>query len=236
MIGAPCKECGCILTKQNAAKKNKKYFRNICKPCRSKEVTKYNTGNEKRKKYMRAYARRKGIVKEYPCETCGEKCYKRYAKAFCSDKCRFMYYVDVSDGCWIWKGSTNRSGYGRTTFGKRKNIGAHRVSFLLFNGKIPKGMCVCHSCDVPSCVKPAHLWLGITQQNTEDMVKKGRSLYGEKHSKSKLCFNDILIIRHLNTLKKWTQKKIAEMFNITPGHVNNIIKNRVWLNNVVKEE
>ena len=83
-----CKKCDCVLTINNAAKKNKKYFRNICKKCRSKEVMAFNKDNDKRKAYMREYIRRIGRVKQYPCEHCGKLCYKKYAKAFCSDKCR----------------------------------------------------------------------------------------------------------------------------------------------------
>lgn len=174
MIGGPCKECKCKLTEENAAKKNRKYFRNICKKCRSKEVARYNTGNEKRKKYMRVYARRKGIVKEYPCEYCDNLCYKKYKRAFCSDKCRFLSYVTKTKTCWLWTGAKIRRGYGRLCFKGCKTCAAHRVAHILFIGEIPAGMLVCHSCDNPSCVNPEHLWIGTHRDNFNDMIKKGR--------------------------------------------------------------
>jgi len=72
------------------------------------------------------------------------------------------------------------------------------------------------------------LWLGTVKQNAEDMISKGRSLRGIKHNKAKLTEKDVFKIRELAGIKAWTQKKIGELFNITAGHVNNIIKRRVW--------
>jgi len=177
---------------------------------------------------MREYVRKIGRVKEYPCEYCGKLCYKKYAKAFCSDKCRFMSYVDVSGDCWLWKAGKNKSGYGKFSYKRVKSVPAHRVSYMLFVGDIPENKCVCHVCDNPSCVKPIHLWIGTTQENTADMILKGRSLFGEKHNKAKLSCDDILYIRELNKIKKYNQLEIAKMFNVTSGHINNIVKNRVW--------
>ena len=92
---------------------------------------------------------------------------------------------DDKDGCWIWTGKMDRDNYGRcrsearNASGYRKEAGAHRVSWELHHGPIPKGMCVLHSCDNPSCVRPDHLFLGTHADNMRDAVLKGR------HDKSK---------------------------------------------------
>lgn len=85
----------------------------------------------------------------------------------------------TESGCWIWLGATDRDGYGysRTEGCTRKT---HRLSYEVFKGPITLGLLVCHSCDIPSCVNPDHLWLGTQQENIQDAHKKGRARNGQK--------------------------------------------------------
>lgn len=75
-------------------------------------------------------------------------------------------------GCWPWTWATSH-GYGRLrVFGRP--MYAHRLAYLLAHGPIPVGMLVCHHCDNPPCVNPAHLFLGTDSDNQQDKVAKGR--------------------------------------------------------------
>lgn len=94
--------------------------------------------------------------------------------------------VDKSGECWLWTGACDRHGYGKfqVGFGGRaqKHYRAHRFGYEALVGPIPEGKVVCHSCDNPPCVNPAHLWLGTMKDNTQDMYRKGRHTPAWGHS------------------------------------------------------
>lgn len=72
-------------------------------------------------------------------------------------------------------------GVGYRTGPRHQSALAHRLVWVLANDKpIERGLYVCHSCDTPSCVNPAHLWVGSPQQNMNDAKAKGRIFKPEK--------------------------------------------------------
>lgn len=84
----------------------------------------------------------------------------------------------ITAGCWEWTGRKMR-GYGRFSLWdvptkRARTISAHRASWMLHNGPIPKGMSVLHSCDNPECTNPEHLFLGDQGANMKDMASKRR--------------------------------------------------------------
>jgi len=103
---------------------------------------------------------------------CGKACGRAANRR--SEESRFWAFVSKADGCWTWGGATNRKGYGRFTVGGKLRL-AHRLVWAWTRGPIPDGVRVLHHCDNPACVNPKHLFLGTDQDNTNDMVAKGRA-------------------------------------------------------------
>lgn len=134
--------------------------------------------------------------------------------------------------CWIWTGPTKGPSaqfqYGHVFVNGRGDVPSHRFSYELNKGPIPDGQWVCHTCDVPRCVNPEHLFLGTVQSNTQDMVNKGRQQKGEAHYKSTATIKDVKKIRELWAARVLTQLQIAQAMGLGLSVVKHIIRGRSW--------
>jgi len=101
-------------------------------------------------------------------------------------------------GCIIWMGRVHGgSGYGKMRIDGEDGFSAHRVSWEEANGRpVPPNMLVCHTCDMPLCINPQHLFLGTNQDNCDDKIAKGRAVNVRGES---------------ITLSKLTQKQVSEI-------------------------
>lgn len=93
--------------------------------------------------------------------------------------------IDPVTGCWNWVGPFGPNGYGQASF-RNKKYPAHRLMYIIAKGP-PGALMVMHSCDVRSCVNPAHLSLGTCEENIHDALRKGRPHRGTLESKKTHC-------------------------------------------------
>ena len=103
---------------------------------------------------------------------------------------------EPNTGCWLWAGAAWPSGYGKVKV-RQSTMLAHRRSYELHHGGIPKGAIICHRCDTPRCVNPEHLYAGTDADNSRDKMARGRDrkAIGEANVNAKLTETDVLAMR-----------------------------------------
>lgn len=142
---------------------------------------------------------------------------------------RFWNKVAISglDNCWTWTGRPNEKGYGLISLNS-KEYRAHRVSFNLSRQRsLNEGVNICHSCDNPACCNPVHLFEGTPRDNSDDMVAKGRSAFGERHSHAKLKEAEVLEIIEMRKTGM-LQREIAAAFGVARRTISLITTGKRW--------
>lgn len=126
--------------------------------------------------------------------------------------------------CWNWQATGER--YGKFNIGKGL-YNANRVAYFLHYNVDPRELLVMHSCDNPKCCNPKHLSLGATNDNSKDMVNKGRSNKGETVNTAKLTETEVIEIRKLHD-DGVDKIKIYSMFKVAKTTIDCIIDRKTW--------
>jgi hypothetical protein len=143
---------------------------------------------------------------------------------------RFMAKVEVTEGCWLWRGCRNRAGYGRIGVGGQTKL-AHRVSYELHVGPITPGMHVLHSCIAQrSCVNPAHLRVGTAKENTADKLAQGRcpNVAGERNPRAKLTSDAVARIRTEFAAGVASRSELGRRYGVSSVMVGLIVRGKNW--------
>lgn len=127
-------------------------------------------------------------------------------------------------------------------------LSAYRTSYEVFVGPIPDGMMICHRCDVPACINPAHLFVGDNATNIKDAAAKGRLWvqrhpaearekmraawaakatfwFGSRVQTSKLTEADVRAIR---ASPNTNYAEIARQYGVATGSIHKIRKRKTW--------
>ena len=179
------------------------------------------------------------------CENCGVAFavgpFRRFLKInpgrFCSRSCyqawrltqppipltvRFWKHVDTTGSCWVWT-AARTNGYGAIGTTPGRTEPAHRVSWEIHYGPIPRGMHVLHQCDNRACVRPDHLFLGTNADNIADRVEKRRRGGGVR----KLTADDVREIRRL-AAEGVPQAQLVKTFGVAPSVISQIVTWKAW--------
>lgn len=138
-------------------------------------------------------------------------------------------------GCWLWSGATTTMGYGVMSVGNfldgtliKKY--AHRFSWEFHNGEMlpSSDHVVCHTCDMPCCVNPDHLFVGTRTDNNKDMARKKRSAWGTRNPRAVLTEKTAAEVKRLLLIGDMTQQEIADEYGTSREVISAIKQGLNW--------
>lgn len=120
---------------------------------------------------------------------------------------KFEEQVAKTDGCWFWRGGTNKQGYGQMA-AFSTNVLAHRFAYEVYIGLIPRGFELHHICENRVCVKPDHLEVVTREENIArtPRLQRARSLRYDTYSSE---------IRRRRAALGWTREELAEAAGVS---------------------
>jgi hypothetical protein len=125
------------------------------------------------------------------------------------------------DGCQIWNGRLDTSGYGKIRYGGR-DIAAHRAAYELVNGSIPEGFHIHHICHCKFCVNPDHL-VAITPQEHIELHRQDIIAMHERAKKVKSMARSLINLKPDRRIKL-TRKRKARILGIYETRKSEIAK------------
>lgn len=143
--------------------------------------------------------------------------------------------------CHVWTACKNKRGYGKVAFCGRSEY-AHRVAFYFAHGRWPEPF-GCHHCDNRACVNDAHIFEGTQADNLADMVNKGRSAHGDRHSSrtkphrtargerhgfAKLTEQAVVDIRSAYANGEATQAELSRRHGVNRSTIGSIVGGESW--------
>ncbi len=166
------------------------------------------------------------------CEQCDKKVYKKtkdkiprkYCSVACSQKASngkkisedkkirnilvsFEKRAIKKEGCWGWNGYIAKTGYSILSSRYLNESRAHRISYILHKGKIPKGLFVLHSCHNRACTNPDHLRIGTNKENMRDK-------YVAKRQHFNVAKKKIDAIKIMIQSNKFSDEEISKIFKV----------------------
>jgi plasmid maintenance system antidote protein VapI len=136
---------------------------------------------------------------------------------------------DDDSGCWIWTAATDKDGYGVHSDDNDDYVRAHRFSYQIHKGEIPKGAYVLHNCHNPACVNPDHLRVGTNSDNMIDAFEEGDITTEMQREKVReLNREQVIEIRNRYQEEDISQVDLAAEYGVSGPTVNELLNGVTW--------
>lgn len=138
---------------------------------------------------------------------------------------RNIGWTVTASGCWEWNGSLDVYGYGQMAVNRGRPWKAYRIAYEAWVKVPAENVDICHRCDNPPCINPAHLFEGARAVNVADMVSKGRSATWSKRA-HKLTGPQVDAIRAEYATGTVYQRDLAAKYGVTQSLVSHIVNKK----------
>jgi hypothetical protein len=131
----------------------------------------------------------------------------------------------------VLRASLNTKGrpcVGLTRDGKGRTLRVHCLVAAAFIGPRPEGYEVCHNDGTRTNNHVSNLRYDTPKANQADRVEHGTHNRGERHGMAKLSWSDVREIRALYATGRYTQKELADRYDVTYNTVNRIVRFNTW--------
>lgn len=143
---------------------------------------------------------------------CDRSCRARRRPGWRFEDC----YVVSDDGCWLWRGPVQTTGYARIYIPEtRTQVHAHRYAWQRANGPVPEGMQLDHLCRIRHCVNPQHMEAVTQAENVRRGAGTKLTAEGAERIRSRRAAGESL-------------KIIARDFGINEAHASRVARGLVW--------
>ncbi|MBB5448286.1 MULTISPECIES: HNH endonuclease [unclassified Paraburkholderia] len=100
-------------------------------------------------------------------------------KHFTLDEIKARCEIDTENGCWLWRGATTGTGYGKVKHAGH-SVTTHRLALTLAAGEppTPKHEAAHGECHDRACCNPAHISWKTRDENRADRKRDGTDTNG----------------------------------------------------------
>ena len=133
----------------------------------------------------------------------------------------FWSRVNKAGKCWEYCGARLSGGYGWISRLGTQWL-AHRYSWLISRGHIPKRKLILHKCDNRACVRPSHLYVGDHIKNRKDRIERG-----PRANDCKMTWDLVREMRG-DYLSGIAQFKLKKKYRLSDAQVSRIINQKNW--------